>query len=176
MRRLIHSTVLTAVLALTAVPAFPAPYDQKPGHGKKSFDPFLNGEPFHSRSGALAAQARRHPDASPQRGHRKPGHRISRCLPTLFRSSSRPELAMTFWIVIKSKAKPAAAVPLTAKPVAKGMLNLTCAPVECQVKLNGTALGPTAAAEAGRCRADAGQLGDRFCKRRLRVAPKHRGG
>ena len=46
MRRLIYSIVLTAVLALTAVPAFSSPYDQKPGHGKKSLDPFLNGEPF----------------------------------------------------------------------------------------------------------------------------------
>ncbi len=30
------------------------------------------------------------------------------------------------------------------KPVAKGMLSLTCAPAECQVSLNGTSIGPTA--------------------------------
>lgn len=47
--------------------------------------------------------------------------------------------------VIKSKAQPApVAAAAPPKPVAKGMLSVTCAPAECLVKLNGTAIGSTA--------------------------------
>jgi hypothetical protein len=144
MRRLIHSTVLTAVLALTAVPAFPTPSDQKPGHGKKSFDPFLNGEPFTLDQVLLLLKQ----DAIPL--HRRKEAIESRGIAFALSSDALSKIESTgapddILDLIKSKAKPAAAVPVTAKPVAKGMLNLSCAPVECQVRLNGTALGPTAA-------------------------------
>src|ERR1700679_2189352 len=48
MRRLMLPAVWAAVFvsAVTAVPGFAAPSDQKPAHGKKPSDPFLTGDPF----------------------------------------------------------------------------------------------------------------------------------
>ncbi|MGA2881077.1 MAG: hypothetical protein ABSG13_19170 [Bryobacteraceae bacterium] len=143
MRRLIHSTVWAAVLGLTAVPGFTAPNDQKPAHGKKSLDPFLNGEPFTLDQVLLllkqdAIPLHRRKEAIESRGI---AFTLSSDALSKLDSSGAPDDILD---LIKSKAKPVAPAPVAPKPVAKGMLSLTCAPAECQVRLNGTALGPTA--------------------------------
>src|ERR1700722_4547095 len=146
MRRLMLPAVWAAVfvIAVTAVPGFAAPSDQKPAHAKKPSDPFLTGEPFTLDQVLLLLKQ----DAIPL--HRRKEAIESRGIAFALSSDALSKLESTgapddILDLIKSKAKPVAAVPVAPKPVAKGMLNLTCAPVECQVKLNGTALGPTSA-------------------------------
>ena len=64
--------------------------------------------------------------------------------PTRFRNSSRRERRTKFWTSSKARQNLSRRPPAPPKPVAKGMLSLTCAPAECQVSLNGTTIGPTA--------------------------------
>lgn len=144
MRRLIFSTVWTVLgLALTAVPGIPAPSDLKPVHGKKSSDSFLTGDPFTLDQVLLllkqdAIPLRRRKEAIESRGV---AFTLSPDILSKLQSAGAPDDILD---VIKSKASlPAPAV--APKPVAKGMLSVTCAPAECQVSLNGTAIGPTAA-------------------------------
>jgi hypothetical protein len=146
MKRLILSTVWAAVLgmALIAVLGLAAPNDQKPAHGKKSSDPFLTGDPFTLDQVLILLKQ----DAIPMRRRKEAIE--SRGIAFALSSDTLSKLESAgasgdILDVIKHKAKPA--TPATAaapKPVAKGMLNLTCAPAECQVSLNGTAIGPTA--------------------------------
>jgi hypothetical protein len=146
MKRLILSTVWAAVLgmALIAVLGLAAPNDQKPAHGKKSSDPFLTGDPFTLDQVLILLKQ----DAIPMRRRKEAIE--SRGIAFALSSDTLSKLESAgasgdILDVIKNKAKPA--TPATAaapKPVAKGMLNLTCAPAECQVSLNGTAIGPTA--------------------------------
>jgi hypothetical protein len=143
MRRLILSTVWAILgLALTAVPGIPAPNDQKPVHGKKSSDAFLTGDPFTLDQVLIllkqdAIPLRRRKEAIESRGI---AFALSSETLSKLQSAGASDDILD---VIKSKAKPA--TPTVApKPVAKGMLSLTCAPAECQVSLNGTAIGPTA--------------------------------
>jgi hypothetical protein len=145
MRRLILSTVCAAVLgaALTATPGFAPPDDPKPARAKKLSDPFLTGDPFTLDQMLLllkqdAIPLRRRKEAIESRGI---GFALSSdTLSKLQIAGASDEILE----VIKSKAKPAAIPAVAPKPVAKGMLALTCAPAECQVSLNGTAIGPTA--------------------------------
>jgi hypothetical protein len=146
MRRLMFPTVWAAVfgMAVIAVPGQTAPSDQKPAHGKKSTDPFLTGDPFTLDQVLLllkqdAIPLRRRKEAIESRGV---AFALSSDALSKLESAGATDDILD---VIKSKAKPATpAVAAVPKPVAKGMLSLTCAPAECQVSLNGTAIGPTA--------------------------------
>jgi hypothetical protein len=145
MTPLILSTARAAILgmALSAIPGFAAPSDPKPAHGKKAADPFLTGDPFTLDQMLILLKQ----DAIPMR--RRKEAIDSRGIAFALSSDTLSKLqgagaSDEILDVIKSKAKPVAATPAVPKPVAKGMLNLTCAPAECQVSLNGTAIGPTA--------------------------------
>ena len=145
MRSLILSTVWAAVigLALISVPGVAAPSDPKPVHGKKPSDPFLTGDPFTLDQMLLllkqdAIPLRRRKEAIESRGI---AFALSSDTLSRLQSAGASEEILD---VIKSKAKPVAvAAAVIPKPVAKGMLSLTCAPAECQVSLNGTSIGPT---------------------------------
>jgi hypothetical protein len=146
MRRKILSFIWPAamMLALTGIPqAADAATDPKPGHGKKA-DPFLSGDPFTLDQVLTllkqdAIPMRRRKEAIENRGIAFP---LSSDALSKLESAGAPEEILD---VIKSKAaKPAPVVVATPKVVAKGSLNLTCAPAECQVSLNGTSIGPTA--------------------------------
>jgi len=143
MRRFIFCFVWAAVLALITVPGISAPSDVKQGHGKKSSDPFLAGDPFTLDQVLIllkqdAIPLRRRKEAIESRGV---AFALSPdALAKLHAAGASDEILD----VIKNKAKPAAGSVAAAKPQAKGMLSLACAPAECQISLNGTAIGPTA--------------------------------
>jgi hypothetical protein len=144
MRRLILPTVWAAMLslALTAVPGLSGASDAKPSHGKKPSDSFLTGDPFTLDQVLLllkqdAIPLRRREEAIESRGV---AFDLSGETLTKLQAAGASEYILD---IIKTKAKPAAA-PAAPKPPAKGMLSLTCAPAECQVRLNGTVIGPTA--------------------------------
>jgi hypothetical protein len=130
-------------MALTAVPAMSAPSDPKAAHGKKPSDSFLTGDPFTLDQILILLKQ----DAIPLRRRREAienrGISFALSSDTLSKLESAGA-SDDILDVIKSKAKPAPADPVPPKPVAKGMLSLTCAPAECQVSLNGTTIGPTA--------------------------------
>jgi hypothetical protein len=146
MRRLIFSIVCALALgvALTAIPGSAAPTDPKSAHGKKPADPFLTGDPFTLDQVLLllkqdAIPLRRRKEAIESRGV---AFSLSSDTIAKLQSAGASDEILD---VIKSKAKPVAVLPVAApKPVAKGMLDLTCAPAECTISLNGTAIGPTA--------------------------------
>jgi len=145
MTRLILSTAWAAVLGmvLTAIPGRTAPSDQKAAHGKKASDPFLTGDPFSLDQMLIllkqdAIPLRRRKEAIESRGV---DFALSADTLSKLQSAGASDEILD---VIKSKAKPVAPAPSAPKPVAKGMLNLSCAPAECQVSLNGTTIGPTA--------------------------------
>ncbi len=143
MKRLIFSTTLAAVLGLAAadVSVLAAPADQKQARGRKSSDPFMTGDPFTLDQVLIllkqdAIPLRRRKEAIESRGI---GFPLSSDALSKLESAGAPEDILQ---VIKAKAKSAPA-PVEPKPAAKGMLNITCAPAECQVSLNGTAIGST---------------------------------
>jgi hypothetical protein len=141
MRRLIFSAVWAAMLAMALVAA--PPNDPKPAHAKKSSDPFLTGDPFTLDQVLVllkqdAIPLRRRKEAIESRGV---AFVLSSDALSRLQSAGASDDVLD---LIKSKAKPVAAVVAVPKPVAKGMLSLTCAPAECQVSLNGTSIGPTA--------------------------------
>jgi hypothetical protein len=145
MRRLILSTVWAAALGITlaAVPGIAAATDPKPAHGKKPSDPFLTGDPFTLDQVLLllkqdAIPLRRRKEAIESRGV---AFALSSDALSKLQSAGATDDILD---VIRSKAKPVIPVAVAPKPVAKGMLSLTCAPAECQVSLNGTSIGPTA--------------------------------
>ena len=130
-------------MALATVPGFTAPSDRKPSHTKKASDPFLTGDPFTLDQLLLllkqdAIPMRRRKEAIENRGITFPLD--SDALSKLEAAGASDEILE----LIKSKAKPEAPAVVAPKPVAKGMLDLTCAPAECQVRLNGTTIGATA--------------------------------
>src|ERR1700733_5876910 len=145
MTRLILTTAWAAVLgiALTAIPGLAAPTDPKPAHAKKAPDPFLTGDPFTLDQMLILLKQ----DAIPMRRRKEAiesrGIAFALSSDTLLKLQSAGA-SDEILDVIKSKAKPVAVAIAVPKPVAKGMLNLTCGPAECQVSLNGTAIGPTA--------------------------------
>src|SRR5579863_9967255 len=142
MRSLILSTICAAVF-VTVVPGLGAPTDPKTAHGKKSADPFLTGDPFTLDQVLIllkqdAIPLRRRKEAIENRGV---AFALSSDALGKLQSAGATDDILD---VIKSRAKPVAAAPVAPKPVAKGMLELSCAPAECQISLNGTAIGPTA--------------------------------
>ena len=143
MRRLILSTLLAAALLTAFVPGLRAATDPKSAHGKKASDPFLTGDPFTLDQVLLllkqdAIPLRRRKEAIENRGV---AFALSSDALVKLQSAGATDDMLD---VIKSKAKPVAAAQVAPKPVAKGMLTLTCAPAECQVSLNGTTIRPTA--------------------------------
>jgi hypothetical protein len=146
MRPKILSFIWPAALmaALAGIPqAGYAASDAKPGHGKKA-DPFLTGDPFTLDQVLMLLKQ----DAIPMRRRKEAienrGLAFALSSDTLAKLESAGATGEIL-DAIKSKAKPAAAAaPVAPKAVPKGSLNLTCAPAECQVSLNGTSVGPTA--------------------------------
>ncbi|HEX5228606.1 MAG TPA: PEGA domain-containing protein [Bryobacteraceae bacterium] len=143
MRRYISFGFCVALLgaAIAVVPSASAGTDPK-SHAKKPSDPFLSGEPFTLDQVLLllkqdAIPLHRRKEAIENRGVAFP---LSTDALAKLQSAGAPDDIMD---VIKTKAKPLPPPP-APKPVAKGMLNLTCAPVECQVTLNGSSIGATA--------------------------------
>src|SRR5579863_1739983 len=145
MKRLIHSILSAALLgaALTAMAGVAAASDSKSAHGKKTTDPFLTGDPFTLDQMLIllkqdAIPLRRRKEAIESRGI---AFSLSSDALSKLQSAGATDDILD---VIKSKAKPVALPVAAPKPVAKGMLELSCAPAECQISLNGTAIGPTA--------------------------------
>jgi len=143
MRPKIQSFIWPAlVVALAGIPqAGYAATDPKPSHGKKG-DPFLTGDPFTLDQVLMllkqdAIPMRRRKEAIENRGI---AFALSSDALSKLESAGAPDEILD---VIKSKAKSTPASPSASKLVAKGTLNLTCAPAECQVRLNGTSIGPT---------------------------------
>lgn len=144
MRSLILSPIWAAVLgtALTAVPGLSAPNDPKSTRGRKSPDSFLTGDPFTLDQVLILLKQ----DAIPLRRRKEAlesrGVAFALSSDTLLKLQSAGA-SDDILDVIKSKAKIITPTVAVAKPVAKGILNLTCAPLECQVRLNGTVIGST---------------------------------
>lgn len=144
MSRLIHAIYPAFLsMALAAVPAFTAPSDLKPAHRKKSTDSFLSGDPFTLDQVLLllkqdAIPMRRRKEAIENRGIAFP---LSSETLSELEAAGAPEEILE---IIKSKVKPETTALSVPKPVVKGKLDLTCAPAECQIRLNGTGIGPTA--------------------------------
>ncbi|HTW65661.1 MAG TPA: hypothetical protein VME17_13635 [Bryobacteraceae bacterium] len=145
MRRKILSFIwpalLVAALAVIAQPVYAAS-NAKSGHARKA-DPFLTGEPFTLDQVLIllkqdAIPMRRRKEALENRG--VDFTLSSEALAKLESAGASGEILD----VIKAKAKPASSLPTPPKVAPKGGLNLTCAPAECQVSLNGTSIGPTA--------------------------------
>src|SRR5580658_9246656 len=144
MRHKILSCIWPVALlaALAGIPqAGGAATDPKPGHGKKA-DPFLSGDPFTLDQVLLllkqdAIPLRRRKEAIENRGI---AFALSSDTLAKLESAGAPDEILD---VIKSKGKAANVAPVASKTVAKGTLNFTCAPAECQVSLNGTSIGPT---------------------------------
>jgi len=141
MRRLIPFAILAA--AVTAAPGVHAATDPKPAHSRRSSDSFLTGDPFTLDQVLLllkqdAIPLRRRKEAIENRGV---AFAMSNDTLEKLQSAGASDDILD---VIKSKARPAPPPPVVApKPVAKGMLALTCAPLECQVSLNGSSIGAT---------------------------------
>lgn len=119
-----------------------AAHDVKTGHARKS-DSFLNGEPFTLDQVLIllkqdAIPLRRRREAIENRGLSFP--LSSDVLAKLESAGASGEILDA----IKAKAKQLPVPPPVPKIVPKGSLNLACAPLECQITLNGTALGSTA--------------------------------
>src|SRR6202034_4422357 len=121
MRRLMLPAVWAAVFvsAVTAVPGFAAPSDQKPAHGKKPSDPFLTGDPFTLDQVLMllkqdAIPMRRRKEAIENRGI---AFALSSDTLAKLQSAGATDEILD---VIKSKAKPAAAAPVAPKAVPKG--------------------------------------------------------
>src|ERR1700684_2670305 len=126
-RRLILSTAGAAVLsmALTAIPARTAPSDSKAARGKTASDPFLTGTPFTLDQMLIllkqdAIPLRRRKEAIESRGI---DFTLSSDTILKLQSAGATDEILE---VIKGKAKPVAPVAAPPKPVAKGMLSLTC--------------------------------------------------
>jgi hypothetical protein len=142
MRRLIPFAILAA--AVTIAPGARAATDPKPAHSKKSSDSFLSGDPFTLDQILLllkqdAIPLRRRKEAIENRGV---AFAMSNDTVLKLQSAGASDDILD---VIKSKAPPVPPPPVAApKPVAKGMLALSCAPLECQVSLNGSSIGATA--------------------------------
>jgi hypothetical protein len=143
MKRLIvfltWAAALTAALAIS--PASYAATEGKSAHAKKPSDRFLNGDPFTLDQILIllkqdAIPLRRRKEAIENRG--VAFSMSSDTLAKLEAAGATDEILD----LIKSKAK-AAPPPPAPKPVAKGMLALTCAPAECKVSLNGSSIGAT---------------------------------
>ncbi|HMD50675.1 MAG TPA: hypothetical protein VKG79_16300, partial [Bryobacteraceae bacterium] len=131
-------------LALAGIPqAGHAATDPKLGHGKKA-DPFLTGDPFTLDQVLMllkqdAIPVRRRKEALENRGI---AFALSSDTLSKLQSAGASDEILD---VIKAKAaKPVATATAAPKVAPKGSLNLTCAPAECVVSLNGTAIGPTA--------------------------------
>jgi hypothetical protein len=145
MRHKILSFIWPAALmvALAGIPqAGHAATDPKLGHGKKS-DPFLTGDPFTLDQVLMLLKQ----DAIPVRRRKEAIENRGIAFALSSDTLSKLEFAGAsdeILSVIKSKAaKPVATAPAAPKVLPKGSLNLTCAPAECQVSLNGTSIGPT---------------------------------
>lgn len=143
MKRLIVPLIWAAALsaALAIPPASNAATDAKSGHGRRSSDRFLNGDPFTLDQILVllkqdAIPLRRRKEAIENRG--VDFSMSSDTLAKLEAAGATDEILD----LIKSKAKPAAPPP-APKPLAKGMLTLACAPSECKVSLNGSSIGAT---------------------------------
>jgi hypothetical protein len=128
-RAIVHILWFAALaMALAAVPGFAAPGDQKPAHAKKSSDPFLTGDPFTLDQMLLLLKQ----DAIPLRRRKEAIE--SRGIAFALSSDALSKLqgagvSDDILDVIKSKARPAAPpAAIAPKPVAKGMLSVTCAP------------------------------------------------
>ncbi len=146
MRHKILSFIWPAALmaALAGIPETGyAASDPKPGHGKKA-DPFLTGDPFTLDQMLVllkqdAIPMRRRKEAIENRGI---AFALSSDTLSKLQSAGASDEILD---VIKRQSKTRRGIgSRSPKPVAKGSLNLTCAPAECQVSLNGTSIGPTA--------------------------------
>jgi hypothetical protein len=144
MRRPMFSILWIALVTVLAVTCgFAAPADKKPGHATKS-DPFLAGDPFTLDQVLLLLKQ----DAIPLRRRKeaieKRGIKFELSVDILSKLQAAGATAEILE-VIKSKSK-SLTPPVEAAPkvIAKGMLSLTCEPAECQISLNGAAMGPTA--------------------------------
>ncbi len=127
-------------VALLAAPQA-APPDRKPSAVRKTSDPFLSGAPFTYEQvlrllGQDAIPIRRRKEAIQNRGVAfSPSPDEIEKLRSVGASDDILKL-------IKNRAMPVAASLPPKKPPA-GRISVTCAPAECDISLNGTALGST---------------------------------
>ena len=139
---LMRPVALTAALCAGLFPSHAAAERRTPAP-KKVDDPFLNGPPFSfGQLIKLVAQ-----DAIPL--HRRKEAVLSRGIepsitPDQIEKLKAAGASEEMLKAIRSKVKPVVAVvppPVKKDPV--GGVLMTCAPVDCQISLNGTALGST---------------------------------
>ena len=147
MKRFISSCVLPAALiaAFSAcLPSGRAMAERRSPTTKKIEDPFLNGAPFtYEQILKLVAQ-----DAIPL--HRRKEAILNRGVDFALGKDQMEKLRAAgasdeLLKAIRSKSKPvtAALPPPPPKKDPLGTIAVTCAPVECNITLNGTPLGPT---------------------------------
>src|ERR1700730_12446494 len=140
MRSIRTALLALGTLALLAAPQA-APPDRKSPGVRKINDPFLSGAPFTFEQvlRLLAQDAiplRRRKEAIQNRGLAfSPSPEEIDKLKSIGASDEILKL-------IKGKAMPVA-VTLPPKPPPAGRIALTCAPAQCDIRLNGTSLGPT---------------------------------
>ncbi len=147
MRREILSLIWPAALFVALVGIPPSGYaasDAKSAHGKKA-DTFLTGDPFTLDQVLTLLKQ----DAIPMRRRKEAienrGIAFALSSDTLSKIQSAGASGEILDVIKSKAAKPVAAAVVAPKPAPKGSLNFTCAPAECQVSLNGTSLGATAA-------------------------------
>jgi hypothetical protein len=143
-RSILLSAVFLAALPVRFAQPIMAEEPKPAARSKKSEDPFLNGAPLTFEQvlklvGQDAIPLRRRKEAILNRGidfSMSPEQSDN-----LKAAGASDEILKA----IKSKTKPvvAAAPPPPPKKESLGTVALTCAPAECEVSLNGTAVGPT---------------------------------
>ena len=140
--RFARSAFLSAFLLGLLLAGF-AVAERKNASAAKAEDPFLNGPPFtYEQILKLVSQ-----DAIPL--HRRKEAILGRGIAFSLSDDQAEKLKAAgasddILRAIKSKSKPVAiAPPPPPKKDPKGAIEATCAPVDCDVKLNGTSLGKT---------------------------------
>jgi hypothetical protein len=143
MRKFNRSILLEAALVAALAICFTTLAFAADGHSKKTDDPFLSGAPFTFEqllklAGQDAIPLHRRKEAILNRGI---GFSLTpEQIDKLKAAGASDELLKA----IKSKGKLAvASLPAPPKKDPLGSVALTCVPAECEVSLNGIALGPT---------------------------------
>ncbi len=118
-----------------------AALDRKTAHTAKSADPFLSGAPFTLEQTLNLLKQ----DAIPLRRRKEAIQ--ARGVDFTLSAEARDKLKATgapadLLDLIESRARPAPPPP-APKPAPAGSINLKCAPAECNVAINGHAVGPT---------------------------------
>jgi hypothetical protein len=116
--------------------------DNKAPHNKATGDPFLTGAPLTFDQVLRMAGQNAIPLARRKQAIQNRGVEFSPTPEQIdkLRAAGASDELLT---LIKGKSKPAAPPPRAPKPEPLGSVAVICVPAECEISLNGTALGPT---------------------------------